>query len=100
MADLNDIPAFIIFTDGVSYFIPGDEEDCGYADVFDNLASRYFPYFDRSLGAGWIFDKEAIDIIKKDFDVQEAPYAEIKISDITLHCSEYDEQMMQSATKS
>lgn len=82
---LSDFSAFIIFTDGVSYFIPGQREDSCYADLFDALTSNYFPHFDVSLGAGWLFGKEAIEKIKKDFEEHKVNYAEMTISRITLH---------------
>ena len=82
---LSNVAAFIIFTDGVSYFIPGQREDSGYADLFDTLTSRYFPFFDFSLGAGWLFDKEGIEKIKDNFKRDQANYAEITISMVTLH---------------
>ena len=83
---INSKAAYAIITDGISYFIPGRrEENPAYLYQFDDLAGKYLSHSDYGLGTGWFFDKEAIEVLKKDFEIQQVPYAEIKINTVDLH---------------
>ena len=83
---INDKSSYVIITDGKCFFIPGRrEDDTAYLDEFDTLAYKYLPHFDTGLGSGWLFDRVAIETLKKDFELQQVCYAEIKINSFDLH---------------
>ncbi len=71
--------SFLIFSDGINYFIPGNK-NTAFSPKFEKLSMEDYLNNDFSLGSGWMFDKKGINELKRMFEEQEVPYREIAFS--------------------
>ena len=71
--------SYIIFSDGTIYFIPGEIQTT-FSEEFNHLSIEEYIDCNFSLGSGWLFDQNGINEIKRIFENNQVPYAEVILS--------------------